>query len=152
MSGRQHDRRPARARASATDRSRRELARFGEEIAARHLQRRGFTLLARNARTRHGEIDLIAFDGRVLAFVEVKTRRVGGYERAIPPGHHPLAGLRPRQRVRLRRLAAAWLRSGAWRNGSGSRPTAEMIRFDAIGVLVDPRGGLLALEHLEGAW
>jgi len=44
-------------------------------------------------------------------------------------------------------LAAAWLREQR-----AVRPRARTIRFDAIGVLVDARGALRRLEHLEGAW
>ncbi len=56
------------------------------------------------------------------------------------------AGLGPRKRTRLRRLATAWL------TDTDSRPTSELIRFDAIGVTVDGREQVLGLEHLEGAW
>ena len=44
------------------------LGRLGEQLAATHLERLGFAILARNARTRYGEIDLIAFDGHTLVF------------------------------------------------------------------------------------
>jgi putative endonuclease len=60
-----------------------------------------------------------------------------------------LSGLRHRQRARLRRLAVAWLSREV---PPGSRPTAETIRFDAVGVIVDGRGRLVRLDHLEGAW
>lgn len=46
-----------------------------EELAARHLQRQGLTLLARNYRCRFGEIDLIMRDATTLVFVEVRMRR-----------------------------------------------------------------------------
>jgi putative endonuclease len=126
---------------------RRVIGRLGEDLAAEHLTRLGFSTLARNVRTRHGEIDLIAFDGRVLAFVEVKTRRAGFDGRAIRPDQEPLPWLRPRQRARLRRLARAWLS-----DERHARPTARTIRFDAVGVIVDERGRLLRLDHVEGAW
>jgi Holliday junction resolvase-like predicted endonuclease len=45
------------------------LGRRGEQFAAEHLQRLGFSPLGRNERTRYGEIDLIAFDGRTLVFI-----------------------------------------------------------------------------------
>ncbi len=48
--------------------------RLGERIACRYLLRQGYDILARRFHARWGEIDLIAFDGPVLAFVEVKTR------------------------------------------------------------------------------
>jgi putative endonuclease len=124
------------------------LGRLGEELAVAHLQRMGFALLERNARTRHGEIDVIAFDGRVMVFVEVKTRRsIGNSRKRGDPEEHPLAALRPRQRARLRRLAAAWLY-----DETHVRPSAHTIRFDAIGVTVDARDALVRLDHVEGAW
>jgi putative endonuclease len=126
---------------------RRALGRRGEALAAEHLRRRGFALLAHNARTRHGEIDLIVFDGHTLVFCEVKCRRARRGAGASDPSRQPLAGIGARKRARLRRLAAAWLA-----DRSRPRPTARLIRFDAIGVSVDARDELLALEHLESAW
>ncbi len=103
-------------------------------------------MLARNVRTREGEIDLIAFDRQTqtLVFAEVKTR-------AARAGHvrfdqEPLPALRAPQRRRLRRLALAWLSS------EQRRPSARAIRFDAVGVLLDGRGRVLRLDHIEGAW
>ncbi len=52
-----------------------------EEAAARFLERRGLAILARNYRTRLGEIDIVAREGAVLVFVEVRMRsdaRYGG--------------------------------------------------------------------------
>ena len=46
-----------------------------EALAADYLARRGLTIVGRNFRTRFGEIDLIARDGRTLVFVEVRLRR-----------------------------------------------------------------------------
>jgi putative endonuclease len=126
---------------------RRALGRLGEELAAAHLERLGFATLARNVRTRHGEIDLIVFDGRTLAFVEVKTRRAPSAGHLPAPGARPLAWLHMRQQARIRRLACAWLS-----DSSRARPTAGTIRFDAIGVTVDRHGRLTAIEHVEGAW
>jgi putative endonuclease len=115
-------------------------------LAAAHLERLGFAIVARNVRTRHGEIDLIAFDGQALAFVEVKTRRSRRRWR-LTPEEQPLAWLRSRQRARVRRLAAAWLHEE-----SRNRPAAHTIRFDAIGVIVDEADRLLCLDHIESAW
>lgn len=127
---------------------RRALGILGERLAAEHLRRRGFVIVERNVRTRHGEIDLIAVDGQgTLVFVEVKTRRAGNGRRGLCPEEQPLAWLKVSQRNRLRRLARAWLYETAAR-----RPHARRIRFDAIGVIVDGRDRLLRLDHLEGAW
>lgn len=123
------------------------LGRRGEQFAAEHLHRLGFATLGRNERTRYGEIDLIAFNGETLVFVEVKSRRVDPRPGGPRPHQHPLHWLRPRQRIRLRKLAAAWLS-----DEKHIRPTAHTIRFDAIGVMIDSRNRLLRLDHIEGAW
>jgi putative endonuclease len=49
------------------------IGRQGEDLAARFLEEKGMELLARNFRSRRGEIDLIALDGDTLVFAEVKT-------------------------------------------------------------------------------
>jgi putative endonuclease len=121
------------------------LGALGEELAAAHFRRLGFRILERNVRSREGEIDLIAFDGHTLVFAEIKTARASGAGRRREPV--PLEWLAPRQRLRITRLARAWLADPA-----RERPRAVEVRFDAVGVLVDSRGRLLALEHLEGAW
>jgi putative endonuclease len=136
---------PAGAGARIDPRGR--LGRVGESFAAAHLSRLGFAQLECNARTRHGEIDLIAYDGETLLFAEVKTRRVAAREPAIRTDQNPLSGLSARQRARVRRLAAAWLS-----DGDRVRPSARRIRFDAIGVIVDTDGRLRRLEHVEGAF
>jgi putative endonuclease len=135
----------AAGRAGRDGDPRRALGTLGEQHAAAHLQRLGFQVLARNVRTRHGEIDLIAFASGVLVFVEVKTRRSG--TRKPDSTVHPLEGLQPPQRLRLRRLALAWLS-----DRGRERPRAHTIRFDAIGVVLGARDQLVRLDHLEGAW
>jgi putative endonuclease len=137
---------PAKAGAARAD-PRRALGRRGEQLAAEHLRRHGCVELARNVRTRHGEIDLIAFDGRALIFVEVKTRCVSARQRGIREDQEPLRGLGSRQRARLRRLATAWLCETA-----GQRPRAATLRFDAIGVVLDTGGALRRLDHVQGAF
>ncbi len=123
---------------------RRTLGARGEQLAVLHLQARGLTVLERNFRTRHGELDVVAADERFLVFCEVKTRVVAGRS---PGPLGPLASIGPGKQRRVRAMAAAWLASGR-RHG----PHPEQIRFDAVGVSVDRGGKLLALEHLEGAF
>ncbi len=68
--------------------ARQGLGRTGERLAAHTLERRGYRILERNFRCRHGEIDLVAEDGQDLVFVEVKTRRgtaFGRPEEAVTP-------------------------------------------------------------------
>ncbi|HEX4187343.1 MAG TPA: YraN family protein [Solirubrobacteraceae bacterium] len=142
--------RPAAGSTAARGDDRRRLGARGEQLAAEHLERLGFSELARNARTGEGEIDLIAFDGRTLVFAEVKTRRLRSRRAAGALADDPLASLRPRQRLRLRRAAVAWL--AARRAEEGAAPFAQTLRFDAIGVVLDGDGALLRLDHLEAAW
>lgn len=122
---------------------RRRLGALGERIAAEHLERAGYGLLDRNFRSRYGELDLVASNGRFLVFCEVKTR--------IPPASGsvfgPLTAVGPRKRAQLRRMAREWL---AGRNAGGRRP--RELRFDAIGVTLAPDGRLLGLEHVEDAF
>jgi putative endonuclease len=57
----------------------------GEREAARFLRKAGLRVLTRGYRTSEGEIDLIARDGDVLVFVEVKSRREGNPAEAVTP-------------------------------------------------------------------
>ena len=116
------------------------LGRLGEQLAAEHLLRRGFQIVERNYRTRWGELDIVAFDGRVLAFCEVKTRRVS------PAGGSPLDAVRGLKRSQVRKMAGRWLIERT------ERPHADTLRFDAIGVMLDNADRLVSLEHLEGAF
>ena len=121
-----------------SDDPRHRLGRLGEDLAAAHLQRRGFALVARNHRTRYGELDLIAYDGRTLVFVEVKSRRAGSGD--------PWDALGETKRRQVRQMARAWL------SDTPDRPRSADLRFDAIGVVIDARGRLVRLDHLEGAF
>jgi putative endonuclease len=116
------------------------LGKLGEQLAAEHLQRRGFEIVERNYRTRWGELDIIAFDGETLAFCEVKTRRL------TAGGGSPFDSLHHHKRAQVRKMAGQWLIDRT------ERPHAPETRFDAIGIIVDHEGRLLSLEHLEGAW
>lgn len=51
------------------------LGKKGEDLAAKHLEKKGYVILARNWRCQSGELDLVAKDGDTLVFIEVKTRR-----------------------------------------------------------------------------
>jgi putative endonuclease len=80
----------------------RAFGKQGEAEAVRFLQRRGYRILDRNVRLWRGEIDLIAYDGDVLVFIEVKARRslrFGGTSWAVDR----------RKQERLSRLAMQYL-------------------------------------------
>lgn len=121
---------------------RRSLGALGERLAREHLARSGYAVVESNFRCRRGEIDVVAFGHGALVFCEVKTR-VGS--RAGPES--PLDGIGPGKRRRLRLLAREWLCAR-----KGTRPVAEILRFDAIGVTLDGTGALMSLEHVEGAF
>jgi putative endonuclease len=118
---------------------RQQLGRRGEQIALDHLERLGYALVVRNHRTRFGELDLVVVDDRALVFVEVKTRRARHPSRAWESLHSA-------KRAQVRRMAAAYLAEAP------ARPVRRDIRFDAVGVTIDPHDRLLCLEHLEGAF
>ena len=116
------------------------LGRAGEALAAEHLRRLGYEIVERNYRTRWGELDIVARAGATLAFCEVKTRRAGGRAGG------PFDAVGPGKQARVRKMAGSWLMERR------ERPYADVIRFDAIGVIVDGAGRLVSLEHLEGAF
>jgi putative endonuclease len=125
---------------------RRRLGARGEELAARHLEARGYQVVERNFRTRYGELDVVARDARFLVFCEVKTRVVRD-DAGAADVLGPFAAIGGRKQRQVRAMAREWLGQGRI---EGPRP-AEL-RFDAIGISFDAHGKLLALEHLEGAF
>ncbi len=110
----------------------------GEALAAAHFERLGFEVLARNHRTRYGELDLVVYDGDHLVFVEVKARREGSGD--------PWENLHELKRSQVRRMAIAWLTE------SNDRPFGADLRFDAVGIVLDIHGELVRLDHLEAAF
>src|SRR5579862_8094086 len=111
------------------------LGALGEQLALEHYERLGFRALSRNYRTRAGEIDLVVTDGFVTVFVEVKTRRCGGLD--------PMLSITALKRRRMRSLAAAWLVDHP------DRVRTPRLRLDAVGIVLDERDRLVALEQLE---
>jgi putative endonuclease len=115
---------------------RRITGQRAEEAAARFLERAGFRIVQRNARSALGEIDLVCRDGDVWVFVEVKSRQARW-------GDGPAAAVSWIKRRRLIRLAQAYLR---WRGG----PTARC-RFDVVAVTVEG-DQVLEVRHLPAAF
>jgi putative endonuclease len=121
--------------------TRRHLGAAGEQLAAEHLQRRGYAIVERNFRTRWGELDIVACDGRTLVFCEVKARREARGGTA-----DPLESVRRGKRNQVRKMAGRWLIERI------DRPRVDELRFDAIGVTFDQAGRLVRLDHVEGAF
>ena len=114
---------------------RRERGRRGEEVAEAYLRARRYAILARNWRTRVGEIDLVASRDGVVVFVEVRGRHGARFGT-------PFESVDARKRAKLGRMAAAFLQS--------RRLEDRVARFDVIGVDWDQAEP--AVEHLEGAF
>lgn len=98
------------------------LGRLGEELASRRLRKLGYEILETNYRCPLGEIDLVARDGDVLVFVEIKTRRNRPLGEAKEAVHK-------RKQGQLSRVALAYLKS---KNLWGTKA-----RFDVVAVGVD---------------
>ncbi|SCL32199.1 YraN family protein [Micromonospora inyonensis] len=109
---------------------------YGERCAVRHLIGAGLRPVARNWRCPDGEIDIIAWDGDILAFCEVKTRRDGSFG-------SPAEAVVPAKARRLRGLAVRWLAE------TGTR--ADDLRFDVLSVHLSAAGAA-RVEHLKGAF
>ncbi|MDH4320703.1 MAG: YraN family protein [Desulfobulbaceae bacterium] len=117
-------------------RERLTLGDRGEELAVGHLRKLGYRILCRNYRRREGEIDIVAEDGAVLVFVEVKTRS------GVSCGD-PLEAVTPRKRGQIARTAMRYLAE----NDCHDRPA----RFDVLGVTI-PEGGTYSLQLVRDAF
>jgi putative endonuclease len=115
--------------------SRRKLGDWGESLAADHLAAKGYEIVERNWRCKQGEIDIVAWAGLQLVFVEVKTRR--GQTMGSPE-----EGLTQRKANRLMQLAGIYVaqmgREVDW-------------RIDLVAVEVDRQGKLVRCDHIPNA-
>ena len=96
------------------------LGQQGEQLAASFLAKAGLLILDRNWRCKHGEIDIVALDGRTLVICEVKTRSGLRYGT-------PIEAITRQKAWRLRKLAVLWVNAHGLIFGE--------IRIDAVGVL-----------------
>ncbi len=117
------------------------LGRYGELVAERYLLDHGFTIIDRNWRCRAGELDLVAREGTVLVFCEVKTRSSTAFG-------DPAEAVSNRKAVRLQGLAVQWLTDRRARVGAEYWPE---LRFDVVCVL-RPRQGAASVRHVRGAF
>jgi putative endonuclease len=118
------------------DRSRIDLGAAGEALVATWYEARGYVILARNWRSRGGELDLVCQHGRTVVFCEVKTRRSDSFGA-------PVEAVGPTKRKRLRLLAGTWL--------DGQSAWWSEIRFDVASVLW-PHGRDPEIDVVEAAF
>jgi putative endonuclease len=121
---------------SKTVGARRRLGNAGEELAARALRERGLEIVACNFRCESGEMDLVAREGDVLVFVEVKTRR--GNRFGLP---EDAVNLRKQQK--LIAVAESYLQTNALDDVDW--------RIDVVAVQMDVHGHLTRLDVIEHA-
>ncbi len=122
--------------------ARQRLGQAAEDLVDARLRGAGWEIVERNARTRYGELDLVALDRRTLVFVEVKAGRAGS---AFGP-ERPVLSVDFRKQARVRRLATAWM------SERRELPRYAEIRFDAIGVTYDQARRVIDYEHIRGAF
>ena len=117
----------------------RDTGRWGENQAARFLQKKGYRILERRARpSRRGELDLVATHDNALVFVEVKTRATENYGT-------PKSAVGPAKRHALNRAAIRYLRRAQW--------PKLIYRFDIIEVIGTPASKTRPLiRHTESAF
>jgi putative endonuclease len=109
------------------------VGRWGEDIAAEYLKTHGYTILARNVHTPHGEIDIVASKDDLILFVEVKTRSSHSF--AYPEDS-------------VTRRKQAYMLSAAETYLDQHPESGETWQFDVIAVEGQP-GGKARIEHFE---
>ena len=109
---------------------------LGERLAARHLRRQGYKILARQWRGRMGEVDLIARQGQTIVFVEVKTRRPD-------PGSRPEEAVDRNKQRQLTRAGYEWMKRHGREGWS--------YRFDVVAIVL-PESGDPQVKHIIGAF
>ena len=116
---------------------RQSLGKSGEDLAVEELERRGYAILERRYRTRHGEIDVVARDGETIVFVEVKARTTSEFGGAA-------AAVTPSKMRRLAAMAADYL--------SRRRLHDRPCRFDVVAIDEDRPSGTVTLTVYPNAF
>ena len=122
--------------------ARRRTGQIAEDLVAQRLTSQNWEIIERNARTRYGELDIVALDGPILVFVEVKGARAG--TRFGP--EKPILSIDFTKQRQVRRLGTAWMAERR------DFPPFDDIRFDAVGVTLDRDDQAVEVEHIEGAF
>jgi putative endonuclease len=129
------------AHARAVTFARQRLGRAAERLVAARLELAGWRIVACNERLPSGELDLVALDGSVLVFVEVKAGREGASAGPEFPAH----AVGRRKQLKLRRLAREWIAEGRGPSGVSG------YRFDVVGVRFGA-DGFADVDHIRAAF
>jgi putative endonuclease len=116
--------------------TRQDLGRQGEQLAANKLQSSGFEIVARNYRCTAGEIDLVTRLGEVWVFVEVRTRRSWKYGT-------PEESITRSKKVHLIAAAQTYLQDQNLTNVDW--------RIDLVAIEINPKGQVLRMDIVENA-
>lgn len=114
-----------------------ELGRVGEQCAARYLRRQGYRIVARGLRYARGELDLVAWDGSTIVFVEVKTRVSN--QRGLPG-----EAVDQRKQRRITRAALLYLKQHRLLN--------RRCRFDVVAIVWPPSSRQPEIELIRDAF
>ncbi len=114
---------------------RQSLGKRGEDLACTELEKRGYVIVDRRFRTRCGELDIVAREGGVLVFVEVKARSGCSFGT-------PFESVTWKKRQRLSQMAASYLYV--------KRLAAVPCRFDVVSVI--EQQGSHTIELVRGAF
>ena len=113
------------------------LGNRGEAVAAQFLERLGYRILERQMRGRFGELDLVALDGDIVVFVEVKTR-------ATTSAGHPTEAITTAKQRKITQSALAYLKRRGW--------LERRARIDVISVLWANTSSEPQLQHYINAF
>lgn len=113
----------------------------GENEACAYLSQLGHTIIARNWRSSHLELDIVSFIGGEIHFIEVKSR-------TAPVTADPLVNITAAKRKNVARAAAAFLHSA----DKKMLPPDMDVCFDVITVILAPGGEVLEIEYYPKAF
>lgn len=117
----------------------RQIGDLGEQTAINFLKKQNYKILARNYRCRYGEIDIIAVQGKTIAFIEVKTRSSIKFGKGCETVNY-------RKQQKIKKTALFYLNT--------ERPGSYDLRFDVIDILMKIEGEKTAfkIEHIVNAF
>lgn len=112
------------------------LGKSGEEAAIRYLEKKNYRIIGKSFRSFRGEIDIVAYHGKTLVFVEVKTRKSKDFG-------FPEESVTPSKQRQIRKIAQAYL--------AKNKLKEVECRFDVLSIFYTPKDGY-AVHHIQNAF